>query len=739
MGTSGKHKSFSEHRCGECARFKVPDAGCPYFDDFFEYVDGRSLTDMTAKSPACTSFYLGKLKSSNNESAEDKLSQAARIVQLALKHIKVFHDESQRGYARVSHSQATSIHALRSRDFKVWLAGELWNEEQKAPTAENLNSAINVLESQALFKGPLHRLYNRVAPDPDGNGIWIDMCNDNWQAIHVTSQGWRIVDNPPILFRRYSHQQPLPTPAPGGDPNLLFKYVNLAKDDENNRTLLLTSNIHYLIPKIPHVILILFGPQGSAKTTLLKLIRRTIDPSSVEVLSLPRDERELVQQLSHHYCAFYDNTGSLPHWISNVLCRAVTGTGFTKRELYTDDDDIVYSFHRCIGLNDINIAAQRPDALDRAVLIGLKHIPNKDRKTEEAFWREFNQDVGKILGGFLDVLAKAIRIYPTIELEGLHRMADYVKWGCAISEALGIKKEKFLAAYDANVEFHTEEAARSSPIVEVFVKFMVGKPAWEGSPSELYDKLCEKAKQLNISTRQKAWPKAPNILIRRINELVPALTQLGYEVAETREGRTRKVCINTVTTVTEEKINENDGKTSDDTSKQVPSPSQIPSRESNGKTPSIDDSDGSDDIFHTSSSGSEFDLNSSVTESNVLAWLRMDWKGGTEAEFDKLLKSQGYTAEQASLLRQKWLSQGLLREHSGRMVWVDSKTKWRQLSSGDMVKLLRNAFSQKFVEVEFLKYVVDNGWTQGDGESLLKTLEKDGSIFKTGEGTWVWA
>ncbi len=42
--------------CGECARFKVPDAGCPHYDSFLEYADGRPLMD--AKSLACSNFYL---------------------------------------------------------------------------------------------------------------------------------------------------------------------------------------------------------------------------------------------------------------------------------------------------------------------------------------------------------------------------------------------------------------------------------------------------------------------------------------------------------------------------------------------------------------------------------------------------------------------------------------------------------------------------------------------------------
>jgi hypothetical protein len=130
---------------------------------------------------------------------------------------------------------------------------------------------------------------------------------------------------------------------------------------------------------------------------------------------------------------------------------------------------------------------------------------------------------------------------------------------------------------------------------------MVGKLAWEGSPSELHSKLLETAKTMGVSTRQKAWPKAPNILIRRINELIPALAQFGYEVVE-RKGKTRNIAINTVGIVGTAEVHENDGKKGDDTSDGT---NKIPSLKNDGKTPSGDGTDGSDGIFPTSSSERE--------------------------------------------------------------------------------------------------------------------------------------
>jgi len=425
----------------------------------------------------------------------------------------------------------------------------LWQAAEKAPGSEALHSALNVLEAKAMFEGKQYTLYNRVAPAEDG--VWIDMADEKWRAIKVTAEGWYIDENPPILFKRYSHQKPLPIPVPGGDPKTFLEFVNIKDNNEDTRLLLLCTIISNLLPMIPHVILTLYGIQGSGKTYLFKLIRAVIDPSIIDVLTLPRDERERVQQLDHHWCAFYDNVTSLPTWMSDTLCRAATGGGFSKRELYTDDSDIIYSFKRCVGLNGINIAAQRGDLLDRSLLVGLQAIPKDKRRTEKELWTEFESCKGEILGGFLDTLVEAIRIFPSVNPKGgLFRMADFTRWGCAIAKALGYNETRFIEAYSAKVRTQTEEAAYASPLAAVLIDYMKGSENWKGTPSELYSTLIAHAKEIGISARQKAWPKAPNSLVRRLNELVPSLMVLGLEVVTGKKsGGTRFITINTVPTV----------------------------------------------------------------------------------------------------------------------------------------------------------------------------------------------
>ena len=530
--------------CGDC-KFHLQRGVCPKA----EYKKREdNLTACLSSDPACALFQ-PRSGGAHGSDGDDKRSQADMLILLCLEQKpELFHDQHNTPYARIKQKSVNVIFPIKSRSFKMWLANLLWEAAEKAPSSDALAGALNVLQAKAFYEGSEHTLYNRVAPAEDG--IWIDMADEKWRAIKVTGESWRIVDSPPILFKRYSHQKPLPTPDPEGSPWGLLDFLNIDKKDKATRLLFLCAAISFLIPLIPHVIIVLFGIQGSGKSTFFKIVRRIVDPSAVEVLALPRNERERVQQLDHHWCAFYDNITSLPTWMSDTLCRAATGGGFTKRELYTDDHDIIYNFKRCVGLNGINIAAQRGDLLDRSLLVGLEDIPKKKRRTEEQLLKDFEACKPLILGGFLNTLVKAISEYPQVQPKELFRMADFTRWGCAIARALGKTDKDFLNAYETKVKLQIEEAAHSSPVATVLIDYLSNHKNWEGTPSSLYKILLGHAKDMGISTRQKAFPKAPHILVRKLNELAPSLKALGLEVITgIHTGTHRLISVNSVSGV----------------------------------------------------------------------------------------------------------------------------------------------------------------------------------------------
>src|SRR5215204_4062650 len=140
------------------------------------------------------------------------------------------------------------------------------------------------------------------------------------------------------------------------------------------------------------------------------MIKMLVDPSIVLTLTFPRDINELIQKLSHNYIAYFDNVSVIKEWISDALCRGVTGSGFSKRQLYTDDDDIIYNFRRCIGFNGINLGATKADLLDRGIIIQLERIPKERRRKLEDIWNDFEILRPQLLAYIFNILVKVLQI-----------------------------------------------------------------------------------------------------------------------------------------------------------------------------------------------------------------------------------------------------------------------------------------------------------------------------------------
>ena len=76
------------------------------------------------------------------------------------------------------------------------------------------------------------------------------------------------------------------------------------------------------------------GEQGTAKSMLQELIKMLVDPNIVKTFSFPKDTCRISTTASHHNAlVYYDNLSIIPGWISDLLCRATTGSGFSKRRL----------------------------------------------------------------------------------------------------------------------------------------------------------------------------------------------------------------------------------------------------------------------------------------------------------------------------------------------------------------------------------------------------------------------
>ena len=481
-------------------------------------------------------------------------SAADILVDLATENISLlFKDQYGAAYALIHlEDDHDEIIKVENNKFKRYLSKLYYeNNSGKVVNAEAITNAIQVLQAKAEFNGQTIPLHLRAAWY-NGN-IYYDMTDEKWHCIKISKDNWELLTHTPTpMFVRYNQISQAKLDR-SYDQNIFDKFLeltNLNENDHDNRLLLKAYIVSLFIPEIPHAILILHGEKGSAKSTLQTLIKLLVDPSKPVLLTVHKDRTEFIQQLGHNYVAYYDNVKNTPEWLSDEACKAVTGVGQTKRKLYSDDDDIVYEYKRCLGFNGINISLTEPDALDRSIMIELDRISKEIRRTESEIIGEFFKLRPMLLGYIFDLLVKAIRIKPTIRLNDLPRMADFALWGEAIARAMGYKELQFMNAYYENIGKQNIEAIENHPLGQAIARFYEERiehtETWEGSPTELLQHLAAIAQNHGINTNHKSWPKEVRWLIRRLNQIRSNLLEgLGIDIRITRVTTNVKGKVNT--------------------------------------------------------------------------------------------------------------------------------------------------------------------------------------------------
>ncbi len=254
-----------------------------------------------------------------------------------------------------------------------------------APSAEYVNSTLNLLEARAQFDGPERELHLRVA-EHDGH-IYLDLADEHWRAVEIRVDGWCVVCRPPVRFRRPAGLLPLPLPQCGGSLEPLASLLNLS--NRNDFVLVVAWLVAALRPSGPYPMLAISGEQGSAKTVLSKMLRALVDPNAAPVRALSRQERELFIAAKNGHVLAFDNVSRLRSWLSDALCRLASGGSFAVRQLYTDEDEVLFDATRPVILNGIEEVISRPDLADRSIFLTLAPLPEALRRSERDLWQQF--------------------------------------------------------------------------------------------------------------------------------------------------------------------------------------------------------------------------------------------------------------------------------------------------------------------------------------------------------------
>lgn len=455
-------------------------------------------------------------------------SQADALIELA-NSAELFHSPDGVAYADIDINGHRQTWPIRSRSFKQCL-GRLWFDKTGGvPSASAMGTALQAIEARAQFDAPERRVFVRVGREADR--LYIDLGDPTWRAIEVDAYGWRILDRPPVRFRRARGMAALPEPFAGGSIEALRSFANVSSDDQ------FVLWVAWLVACFrdcgPYPVLVVSGEQGSSKSMLSKVSRGSIDPNAAPLRALPRDDRDLFIAANNAHVLAFDNVSRLPNGISDTLCRLATGGGFATRRLRTDDDEALFDAARPVIINGIEDMVTRPDLADRAIFLTLAPIADEGRRAEAQLWAEFEAARPYILGALLDAVAVGLKRLPEIQLSKSPRMADFAHWATACETALW-PAGRFMEAYERNRQEAVAEVIAADSVASAVCMLMATCERWKGTASQLRAVLLPLWGGRSASSKE--WPDSARTLAGRLRRAQTFLRAIGIEVSFGREG-----------------------------------------------------------------------------------------------------------------------------------------------------------------------------------------------------------
>ncbi len=514
------------HHCFDCGEIREPEKldVCKELDHDIDFEDSYS-------SPRTEAI-------ESKEPIDDKI----KLLEFAKKNIKqifVSSTDSSQLYGIVEVDGHKESINLNSNQAISWLKVRYYEDSEKFHGHEMYENVVSLIRDQASFSKDVEPIPISKRIFSDNESIYIDLVSPDWKLVKITEYETSIVqhgiDTP--IFSRGKSQSRMPEPNFEYAGNPLDEFCKLARME--NEPVFKEHLISMFLAHIPTPIIVIIGQEDSAKSDRSALIKMLVDPSGdkldEQLGQFGRNDDDLNVRFSNNYMAVFDNLSDITGEQSDSLCKAVTGASYSKRQNYSDADEIVLKFQRKIVLNGISVNIEHSDLARRSIHYFTERIPAEEKLTRSQVMDRFKEILPDLYGQIFFVLSEAIQHYEIVSkaTKTIPGMAEFAIWGECISRALGNDEDQFLKNYDAKLEHNSDLLNENNCIISFLEHTFKGQNEAEitNQNGKWFSLLESYAVSEGIDKKSRNYPKSSAQLKSWINRSRPLLHQHHWDVS----------------------------------------------------------------------------------------------------------------------------------------------------------------------------------------------------------------
>jgi hypothetical protein len=270
-----------------------------------------------------------------------------------------------------------------------------------------------------------------------------------------------------------------------------------------------------LMPSKP--ILLCEGERGSGKSVAVQLIQRAVHGKQKTHQISKNDEKDFGVKILRSPICLLDNMDNFVDWLQDTIAAFTTGEGWTRRKLYTDDQEVEVKPQAFLAITSRNpMSFKRDDIADRCVILRLER--REHNQALSLLFKKVFDDRPALFGEWLWFLNEIVRLIHAGKLvkyaeRSPHRLADFAALAHVIGDVLGVTSDEVEGMLDAMQAERDVLITEGDPLIDLMDRWLentnnIGRPV---VATDLHRELSEIAKRYSRS-----FYKSPATLAQKL-------------------------------------------------------------------------------------------------------------------------------------------------------------------------------------------------------------------------------